>query len=202
MKKIFFYFVYTLISIVNVAAQDLTTEQVKEDIYNGIVSFVSSVKEALPGEYGTFDEFKLALIGKDNSETITKEGNELLKTTYDLIKVKASAAEIKEKGWRPFAQASRVVLDYEKDEKKYSGVKLQNGSVYLFGGHGSSILNFDENGVSARAAAGGNCGEHRNCRWYQIGCHLHNVGVWICEHKDLLAGIAYGVTIIYYILQM
>jgi len=48
---------------------------------------------------------------------------------------------------------------------------------------------------AGRAAAG--CGSYSTCaHWYSFGCHLHNVGVWICNKAYLLMGIYYAIQLL------
>ncbi|GAA4318070.1 hypothetical protein [Flaviaesturariibacter amylovorans] len=173
-------------------AQDITQDEVKQDLRAGVVSFVRSVKGQFRGGTGNFDEFRLKLIGSANVATITAEGNDLLKVTYELIQQDATEDRIREVGFQPFARAMNLVLNHEA--KGYSGANLENGSVALFGGDASSLAGYD---AQARTAAG-DCPDYRECRWYQLGCHAHNVGAWLCKNKDVLQAIYYVVQILSY----
>lgn len=71
---------------------------------------------------------------------------------------------------------------------------LDNGAKALFGGNENSFRGFDAS-EAGRAAAG--CGSHHTCaHWYSFGCHLHNVGVWLCNNAYLLMGIYYALQLL------
>jgi len=181
MKKIALLYISALLLGLTTFSQDYPKQQMKSDLENGIVNLVASIKIAVPELPQTYEEFKLKLIGSNNLSSITQEGDDLLKATYDFIKNKASTSQIKAQGITPMAKALDVVLSYEKDNG-FSGPKLEKGSVYLFGGDAASLLDYK--------AAADKCGDYRDCKWFQIGCHMHNVGVWICTHQETIKAIA------------
>ena len=178
MKSFFLALVSLVLFSLNTKAQDYTAADAQSDLENGIVSYVNSIKKVIEPQ-NSFDDFKIKLIGPSNVKTITKEGNDLLLTAYNLIISNATESKIKEQGLSPFAKAFSVVLAYE-DANGFSGPYLDNGSIYLYGGDSQGLLNYK--------AEADDCGKIRVCaHWYSIGCHAHNVVVWICNHRETIA---------------
>ncbi|GAA4318087.1 hypothetical protein [Flaviaesturariibacter amylovorans] len=175
MRKLFMAVLMFFGIAATAAAQSFTQDEMKRDLEAGVVSFVRSVKGQFPGGAGNFDEFRLKLIGSSNVASITPEGNELLKVTYEFIQQGASDDQIKEAGIRSFARALNVVLHHES--KGYSGADLERGSAALFGGDASGLLGYQP---TARTGVR-DCPDYRECRWFQLGCHAHNVSTWICK---------------------
>jgi hypothetical protein len=195
MKKITFLLLF-FISFITLNAQDISKDEMKKSLEEGIVSFVKSVKSTIGAELGAnYEAFKTQLIGASNLGSIPEEGNNLLALTYQLIKDNADDNEIIERGFNTFKLAAAYVLKNETNNPNPSNT-LKNGQKALFGGNESSFKGFDplEDG---KVAAGGGCGSYRECaHWYSIGCHLHNAGVWICQHAYLLMGLYYAIQLI------
>jgi hypothetical protein len=185
MKKFKLLFLF-LIAIVSVKAQDITKEEIKKSLEDGIVSFVQSVKSTKGIQLDSYENFKLSLIGSNNLKSIPTEGNDLLSITYQLIKENASEAVIVSSGYTIFGKATKFVLETETKNSNPSKT-LQNGSIALFGGDETSLKGYDANNAG-RSEAG--CGTHQNCaHWYNFGCHINNAAVWLCNHVHLLEAI-------------
>ena len=195
MKKMILIFCYFFASLFTLKAnnENLSEELIKKDIEDGIVSFVNSIKPIVQlSEITSYEQFRLQLIGLQNSESITQEGNELLQITYELLVSNANAETVIQMGFKPFAKALKYIIEYEKDQEVFSGYTLNKGSVQLFGGNEVGLLM-----ASTNIAEAGDCGEHREgCKWYQFGCHAHNIGVWFCNNYKTLAAIYYLISII------
>jgi hypothetical protein len=191
-------FVLFLIASFTMRAQEkeITQEEVKSGLELGVVTFVNQVKTTLGSDVGdNYGEFKTKLIGTSNLSTITTEGENLLSITYQLIKENAGDNEIKVRGYNSFVRAAYFVIDYES-KASIPNKALANGATVLFGGDKTSFKGFDA-AIDGREAGGGTCEDPRSCaHWYSFGCHAHNVGVWLCEHANLLQGLYYALGII------
>jgi hypothetical protein len=178
-------------------AQKITQEEVQRDLEAGVVSFVHAVRAETKAHMASYDDFRNHLIGKRNIPSMPAEGEALLEVTYKLIQENASDDIIVQDGFKPFTAAAKLVLEYEKNSGggKTDG-KLNNGSVHLFGGNDADLAKAASYGGRVAAPAAGGCKDTKDCKWYQFGCHMHNVGVWLCENKDTLAGIYYVIGIV------
>lgn len=111
--------------------ENLSKEQVKEDLENGIVNFITSIKSAMPEKSKSFEEFKIKLIGEANMSSITNEGADLLETVYTLIENDAPQTQIKENGLKPFAIAVKLILEHEGKGNNYSGTTFYFKNYYF-----------------------------------------------------------------------
>ena len=184
-------------TIVGEANQQLTQAEVTKSIEDGVVSFVKSVKSTMGSDFGAnYEEFKSKLIGVTNAQNLPVDGNNLLSLTYQLIQSNADENTIKTLGFNTFKLATLYVLNNELTNQNPSK-SLNNGGNSLFGSNESAFKGYDASESGRAAAGGGTCPDYRTCaHWYSFGCHLHNTGVWICQHALLLTGIYYAIQII------
>lgn len=85
MRSLIFSIILVAIVGFNSHAQGISDKEITEDMQNGIISFVNSVKNTIELQ-SSYSDFKEKLIGSKNMLSITKEGEDLLKVTYELIK--------------------------------------------------------------------------------------------------------------------
>lgn len=167
MKKYNFFLVFIFLFVSKTLfAQNYDEKLLRADLEQGVVSFVHAVKPAYV-EGADITSFEIAVIGKKNLETITKEGKTLLDKTYNLLVRHASDEEIKKEAIKEFAGATKFVLEHIKDGK--ATPEDDKAYIALFGG--------DESGLNATLKSENAQG--RPCKWYQVGCHLSNVWGWI-----------------------
>jgi hypothetical protein len=183
MKKVLFSFLcFLLLGFSQLRAQEINAETVKKEIEDGLISFVSSVKDESKGHTNNYEEFRLHLIGEKNVETITEEGNALLSKTYKLIVEDASEKAIINDGMKEFAGAFKFMLSSEIGNLK--NANLEEASIKLFGGN--------ESKVSAEK-------KEKKCKWYQIGCHLSNLWSWLMsDDGQKVIKTIYQVVFIFY----
>jgi len=162
------FFLITIIMIIsfnaNAQKTKLTDKEVaymKAEFRNGMASFVESVKPIYTSGM-SYTSFRFALIGT-NSKNITKEGNALLNKAYTyIVNSKSSDYIIINDSGKEIAVALFYIKKYDLKNKS------SNGDLVLFGNTkgktfpGDSLLN-----------------KQRECRWYQLGCHLSNAWDWL-----------------------
>lgn len=161
-------FIMSLIMLVSVNANaqktKLTDKEVaymKAEFRKGMASFVESVKPIYTSGM-SYNSFKSSLIGT-SVKNITGEGEALLNKAYTyLVNSRSSNFIIKNDSGKEIAVALFYTKKYNLEKKS------TNGDLVLFGNltgnsfPGDSLLN-----------------KQRECRWYQVGCHLANAWDWL-----------------------
>jgi len=183
-------FIMSLIMLVSVNANaqktKLTDKEVaylKAEFRNGMASFVESVKPIYTSGM-SYNSFKKNLIGT-SVKNITSEGDALLNKAYTyLVNSKSSSFIINNDSGKEIAVALFYTKKYNIEKKS------SNGDLVLFGNltgksfPGDTLLN-----------------KQRECRWYQVGCHVANAWDWLVnggmdEIEDVLGGFVSIISIL------
>lgn len=168
--------VLTLLMTLNYSLNAQSTKDrdyVETELRKGMASFVDGVR-SIHTKGMSYEEFRIKLVGNDLSKNVTKEGNDLLNKAFDYVSSGTSSKEIINSGSvKEIAAAVFFVREYNDKNRSSHGDAVLFGSVK--GGD-----DFPEN--SAMSAK-------RNCKWYQIGCHLSNIWDWIKENWETVIAI-------------
>lgn len=180
MKKLVFGIVAVFMFVLTGNAQEgkfseeyLTNEGVRLELAKGFISFNESV-EGVYKESESLEDFKKKLCGS-GLEKITLVGEKLLDKSYKTLKEGTTKESIlKDYNGKEMADVTAFLLLN----------KCNSNEADIFGGSPNSS---DTDASTSR-----------QCRWYQIGCHLENFWNWITNTKNL-EKIYKAVKIIYYI---
>lgn len=168
--------VLTLLMALNYSLNAQSTKDrdyVETELRKGMASFVDGVR-SIHSKGMSYEEFKIKLVGNDLSKNVTKEGDDLLNKAFAYLKEGTSSNEIiKNDSAREMAAAVLFVRNYNDKNRTMDGDAVLFGSVK--GGD-----DFPEN--SAMSAK-------RDCKWYQLGCHLSNIWNWIKENWETVIAI-------------
>lgn len=164
MKKLIFGLITTfMLNFVGYSQNDysidkLTNEEVRIELAKGFISFNQSV-ESVFKESESLEDFKKKLCGS-GLDKITSVGDKLLDKSYKTLKEGTTKESIlKEYKGKEMAEVATFLLVNNVDD------------AYIFGGSPNSDK-------SSEVAA-------RECRWYQVGCHLGNFWNWLTSPGNL-----------------
>jgi len=155
MKNLLFGLMATVIfSFTGNAQTKLTKESVRLSLAKGMVSFTNSLKPAFNNSKN-YGEFKTAVCGKWTSK-ITKEGENLLTASYNLIASKKTDQQILDTyNGKEMAAASLSLIELRKKDPKADGAPIFGGTTGDFNPYGNQTL--------------------ARCRWFQIGCWIDEI---------------------------
>ncbi|MEW5677400.1 hypothetical protein ABGT15_13900 [Flavobacterium enshiense] len=160
MKKLLFGFVVLLGMSVN--AKEGNEEYIRSEFAKSTISFVESVRPAYSKGI-TFETFKSKILTDEKGLTV--QGNNLLKSAYGFLQNGASQEEILGKGnVKPMMEAFLFVKDFNDKNKS------DKGDLVLFG-----MTSGDDTNLKVA---------YRDCRWYQVFCHLANFWDWLVDNVD------------------
>lgn len=154
MKNLLFGLIAMVLFSFNGNAQKVTQENVRLQLAKGMVDFTNTLKPAFEKSRNV-EEFKKIITGNWYSK-ISKEGDDLLNVTYQLLSNRTSNEEIlKNYSGKEMAAAALYVDSLSKKGVKTDGSELFGGTTGDFNPY--------PNTTQAR------------CRWYQLSCILKEI---------------------------
>lgn len=166
MKKVLFGFVMLL--GLSMSAGTGNEEKIRNEFANGMVGFVESVKPAY-SKGVTFQTFKSKILTDEKGLTV--QGDNLLKSAFVFLQNGTTQEEILNKGnVKPMMDAYLFVKEYNEKSR------TDKGDLALFG-----MTSHDDTVLKAI---------YKDCKWYQLFCHLSNLLTWLSDHIDEITAIA------------
>jgi len=139
-------------------------------------SFTNAIREYYI-EGMTYEDLKVALDPFTHLDNITTEGDELLLEAYYNIENNISSENM---NGTKILLVTKAIIEHEIET--YGVVQINDfdfnlGEQWLFG------LDKDNYEV-----------EYKNCKWYQLGCHISNIWEWLSK-KAIGGGASNGATL-------
>jgi hypothetical protein len=152
MKKLLFGLIATVLFSFIGNAQNITKEEARYKLAEGMIPFVDGVKPAYKTGQ-SYTNFEKTILGSWRNTT---EGTALLRKAYDYVLKGTTKDEIlKLYSGLEMANALALLEKIKAKNPRTDGAELFGGTTGDFNPYGNT---------SSQLAA--------KCRWYQIGCHL------------------------------